>query len=248
MGEYTDRIKTIYLTRKKQLITKYWPIRSTPETTFIILCKPRTGSTLLHTLLNSHPNIYSYGEVLRRVAINNTGYAVNKDVFKKHPKSIKAVGLKVFYQYSEDEQFKVFFDEIRQNRKVKIIHLKRLNDLDTFVSLKHAEFTNQWSKNNYSPDTKVSGLKPELFELKDYLMESVQLKKSISEAFGKHQCLNVQYEKLVNDQFDCLQKIQDFLKVPQKKLFTILKKQGPGNYDHVSNYSELSAFYESFRE
>lgn len=248
MSELTDRIKTIYLTRKKQLISKFCPVKSTPETTFIILCKPRTGSTLLHTLLNSHPNIYSYGEILRRVGINNTGYSVNKDVFKKLPKSIKAVGLKVFYQYSEDERFKYFFDEIHQNQQVKVIHLERLNDLDTFISLKHAEFTNQWSKNNYSPDTKVSGLKPELSELKEYLKDSCQLKKSMLDAFDKHQCLNIHYEELVNEQAGCLQKIQKFLNVPEKKLFTILKKQGPGNYDHVSNYHELSAFYESYRD
>ena len=245
MGELTDRVKTIYITRKKQLISKFWPVKFAPKTKFIILSKPRTGSTLLHTLLNSHPNIYSYGETLRRVGVNKTGFTLNNEVFKDHPKSIMAVGLKIFYHYFEDNNFNQFFDEVRRNQHIKIIHLLRNNDLDTFISLKNAEKTNQWSIEKDLPYSQIRSLNPDINEFKEYLKYSNNLQQSITQAFEKHQTLDISYEMLVKNQKICLNEIQDFLGVPQKKLFTLLKKQSPEDYNYVSNYAELLEIYKS---
>ena len=134
-----SKIKIIFITRKKRILNKISPFRATAHVHFVILCMPRTGSTLLHTLLNSHPNIISYGEVLRRNYVRGKQTDLSADIFKKHQTSIKAIGLKLFYEYRTKQDFKDYYREITRNKNVKIIHLVRENLLDSFISLKNAQ-------------------------------------------------------------------------------------------------------------
>lgn len=247
LNDWVKRVKTILITRRKNYSTRFWPSQSVPYSFFILLCQPRTGSTLLHTYLNSHSAIYSYGEVLRRKNLKNKNVNLYRDVFKNHPPSIKAVGLKIFYSYSEDPAFQDYFNEIVKDTSIKVIHLTRENTLEEFISLKKAELTNQWSSEDQKNNSKDRKIVLKNNEFKEYLRKTSQLKKSISELFSKHNCLNISYEILTQRQEITLAEIQSFLNVPRKNLFTILKKQ-MSHQVNIENYNEISNYYQRYVE
>jgi LPS sulfotransferase NodH len=81
-------------------------VNSTDYSRFIVIGMARSGTTYLQTLLSSHDQVVSYGEVFhllakRRVDLfeitrNPTEY-VNREIYKPHPEHIKAVGYKMVY-------------------------------------------------------------------------------------------------------------------------------------------------------
>ena len=84
---------------------------------FIILGRPRTGSNLLHLSLRLHNRIISYGELFSSKHQTIRGYPryrhkskhlmelrdgnpikfVDQFIYRKYPRSISAVGFKIFY-------------------------------------------------------------------------------------------------------------------------------------------------------
>ncbi|MGR9098971.1 MAG: sulfotransferase [Gammaproteobacteria bacterium] len=78
---------------------------------YLVLGNGRTGTTLLHTLLNSHPQIVSHGEVLHLLVRHKNklygdlqalihhpiGY-FNENIYGDFPDRIKAVGFKLIYK------------------------------------------------------------------------------------------------------------------------------------------------------
>lgn len=86
--------RTWLIIKKKQLLNLF-PQSKNNYIRFAIICAPRSGSNWLHTLLNSHHNIISYGEILRKTHVNNPTQklpTLNELVFYPHHPSIKAVG------------------------------------------------------------------------------------------------------------------------------------------------------------
>ena len=91
------------------------PVKSAHYNKFIIIGNARTGTTYLETLLRSHPQIVSRGEVFHLLAKQKNGLTgiindpigyVNKFVFKPYPPQIKAAGYKIVYsQLGADNVF-----------------------------------------------------------------------------------------------------------------------------------------------
>ncbi len=244
-----DRLKTIFITRRKRYESYLNPIKESPQTLFIILCQPRSGSNLLHTYLNSHPSVYSYGEVIRKSIennkINNNNPSIYKLAFKPHPKTIKAVGVKLFYNYHDIPVYKDCFLEVVDNPAIKIIHLERENLLDTFISLKKAELTNTWSTTKSS--THHSRPHITSTDFKQYLKRVSAQKSNMEKLFKEHHQLHITYEKLFTNQGKVLREVQSFLGVKQKKLFTLLKKQGNSDQTEIENISILEKIYREFK-
>jgi len=241
------RIRTVYITRMKLYTTKFWPFQSAPDTFFVILCQPRTGSTLLYTLLNSHTAIYSYGEVLRKKIESGTAINLNTTVFRKHPHQIRAVGLKVFYDYLFNTSYKKHCEVILKNKSIKVIHLVRNEQLDSFLSLKKAELSQVWSSTReIEPQTKSTVL-PGKEEFISFLEENRLHRQNIEKHFAEHQRLDVSYEALTNNREETLMVIQQFLSVKPKNLFSLLKKQAPNHFD-LPNYEELDSVYQHYKQ
>ncbi len=59
-------------TSKKLVIKLLSNFGNTDYRRFMILSRTRTGSTMLLSLLNSHPNVYAEGEIFR--ALNGRNY------------------------------------------------------------------------------------------------------------------------------------------------------------------------------
>ncbi len=149
MFNYLKVVFTIYLKRFLNLFLK----KSSDYQKFLILCHPRTGSTLLHTYLNSHAHIYSLGEFIgmdfpdkvKALHLSPVDYLYRKG-FRPYGTHIKAVGFKYFYVYNEIPEAKEVLEELQKMDDLKIIHLIRKNTVRTLVSLEIAIKTAGWTK------------------------------------------------------------------------------------------------------
>ncbi len=210
---------------------------------FVIVCHPRTGSTLLHTYLNDHWQIHSYGELLSMEMDSllngkSAGGFYARKMKRKFPGMIKAVGFKFFYQYGELKNGIEILDLIRHDTTVSIIHLTRRNKLRTVLSYQLAKETDSWTKGrNDSALIKVETdrLIHDLERLESWEM-------AFDDYFSGHQVLKVSYEDLVSDPQKILKDVQEFLGVQPRKLRTVLARQHEGPLQgYILNPEEVRA-------
>jgi len=236
MYNYLLHLRTYLIIKRKAILNILDPRQTSSYTPFIILCEPRSGSTLLHTYLNSNPQIKSYGETLREARGKDTkalnGANIHDLVFRPHSPTLKAVGLKIFYEYSDTNSYKEVFQQIVDKKDIHVVHLVRKDTLKLFTSLKIAEETNVWSISKKSAN-KQHTVKIDPSEYKDFLKTFNTHHQLMNQLFENHNCLTVEYESLVSDPQTTLDSIQRFLKVKPRKLFTLLKKQNSENIESV---------------
>ncbi|MTI22357.1 hypothetical protein E1176_15095 [Fulvivirga sp. RKSG066] len=200
--------------------------RSEEFTKFAIVCAPRSGSTMLHTYLNSHSAILSHGEIIRRkVEAEEELLSIDEFAFSPQSKKIKAVGLKLFYEYMYKDKFKVAFDEVVEDKTIKIIHLTRDDKKKQLTSLRRAEKSGAWSSVLKSTEEPIKIILSEE-DLSSYEKEQKEMIDIIHEKFKEHTVLQMTYENLVSDPKAELDKIQQFINVEPQQLFTLLQKQG----------------------
>lgn len=230
--------KTQIMLRRKWLLNKLPVGRSSNFTRFIILCDPRTGSTWLHTLLNSSPKIMSYGEILTE---KDMSLGLEQTIWKPHHHSIKAVGCKIFYEQLITPAFEHIFKEIKNSPHIKIIDLTRENKIETFVSLKIAEQTDAWSVGAKHAKSRQSVYINEE-ELEEYMARQERNKTYILDEVKKRDLYSVVYEKLSHKTDIILAEVQSFLGVKPRRLFSLLKKQNPEPLQElVLNYEEIES-------
>jgi len=224
----------------KQLLDVLPFFKGTDYTKFLILGHPRTGTSLLHTYLNSHWNVFSLNEPL-----NNT--TDGRMLFKKHSKLIKTIGFKYFYEYTEDISKRNMFIELLKNDDIKIIKIERKNYLRTYVSRCIAEKTNEWSSTeakHHSVDHKKIVFKKETF-----LHAFAQYKKNEQDTDALIKEYNspvfeTDYETLIQQPNEVMFSIQKFLGVPQHTPQSLLQRQNAEPLSVlIENYDYLKASF-----
>lgn len=262
---------------------------------FIIVGKVRTGTTLLQSLLSSHEQIVSYGEVLHllsmyfnggqdtlRQAVHNPWSYISSRVYKDHPNHIKAVGFKTLYEQlgqnnvflgrmnttdvevrtrERREAFSRFMgstfdlDEARRQSErlvtflagdfdIKVIHMKRRNKLNTFLSAKLAGRSGAWNSHAGSYFHESCIVNPG--ECERFFEEVEKQERWYDELFQAGRMICVFYEDLCGDSTSWSRKIQEFLGVEYRDLSTALRKQNTLSIpERIDNYRELR---EAFRD
>lgn len=245
MHYYFQYLRTYLIIKRKQLLNAISLSKSKDYIPFVILSEPRSGSTMLHTYLNSHTQVKSYGEVLRE---NIEANAIDKETapyidtlaFKPHTPTLKAIGLKLFYEYYKDPRYTESFRYVVNRNDVKIIFLIRRDILKVYVSLKIAQKTNVWS----SVKSATNEPRPQItIDRNDYIKfreEHLRHRRLFTTLLKDHPLLEVAYEDLVQNPQPILKSIQQFLGVKPKVLFTLLKQQNPGSVESlITNYDEV---------
>ena len=102
-------------------------------TPFILLSTARTGSNLLRSYLNNHPDIHVDWEIFKKLNNRNPQKIID-NCWSQQPKHFKAVGFKLFYGHPFDESDKSSWDSILGKPNLHIIHLKRQNAIRSFIS------------------------------------------------------------------------------------------------------------------
>jgi LPS sulfotransferase NodH len=195
---------------------------------------------MLKSLLNSHPNIYLYGEIFRSLKFKDPQEIYDR-VFSAKPFFIKVSGFKIFYYHPEDSNFELTWQRLFNDRNVKVIHLKRKNLLRTLVSRKLAEKNNEWKQNNIARQKLIKQVALNKTECKAFFERTKNWEKQFDEFFKNHQKIDIFYEDLVDpDHKQVLIDLQSFIGVKEKQLKTNLVKQNPEKLSElIINYNEL---------
>lgn len=238
---------------------------SLPYQPFIILGTARTGSTMLWSYLNSHPDILClrgvygstnkinfgkfYGELpeeyhsseLIKLRNERPIEFLENYVWKEYSKPFKAVGLKYFYDHdrhlSNKEEVISYF---RTNRAIKFLHLKRQNLLATMFSYKRALAQQQWTKANTDFRTSIT-----VQECNDYYQQILDNQKLFDELFSDR-TLQVSYDNLLKATERTLQEVLDFIGVKPISLKTETNKNRETKLsDCITNYTELKTHFKS---
>lgn len=229
---------------------------------FIILGKGRSGSNFLRGLLNSHSQVITFGELFRDpqqigwgrsdyqkylhspelVALmqNNPSGFLESRVFSKFPKSVSAVGFKIFYQHAHGDSRETVWTFLKDRKDIKVIHLKRDNLLKRLVSLKKAFETNSWKKGISTDQSKSLQIS---LTYEECLQEFIKIKDAqtkYDDLFQDHPKIELIYEKLASDHAKEIKRVQEFLNISTEPLQPSTYKQGHQPLSRsISNYFEL---------
>ncbi len=233
---------------------------------YMIVCRSRVGSNLLVSLLNSHPDAVCYAEIFGDITSGIGGSFqgstapaialreqqpvdyVEQYIYRKYPKGIKAAGFKIFYYHARTDQWEKVWDYFKSIPDLKIIHLKRDNQLKVHLSRKIAAKTNKWMANG--AQTAVEDKAVELVKedcIKDF--ETTENWQAwVHEFFADHPILDVQYNDLVKDRQATMNKITDFIGLNRATLKSEVRKQNKEHLsDLITNYTTLKKEFEGTR-
>ncbi|MGE0463951.1 MAG: sulfotransferase [Vicinamibacterales bacterium] len=229
-------------------------------TPFVVVGRSRVGSNLLRSLLNAHPHIVAFGEVFRDVNEldwDHTGYFQSSSVrdvvqreplrfletrlFGRYPRSVRAVGFKLFYYHARDGAQAAIWPWILERRDIHVIHLKRGNLLETHVSRKRAALTGQWVNTSGRKDEAVT-LTLDYDEVLADFRQTRGWEEESDRAFAGHPLLQVTYEQLASDYQAEARRLEAFLGVePHAVQPSTFRQSTQSLSDTISNYHELKA-------
>ncbi|MCB0538295.1 MAG: sulfotransferase [Bacteroidetes bacterium] len=232
---------------------------------FIIIGTARTGSTMLWSYLNSHPDIlclrgvygstnkinfgkfydelpeeYHSSELIKLRNERPIEFLENY-VWKEYPKPFKAVGFKYFYDHDRHISNKQeLINYFKTNNAIKFLHLKRDNLLATLFSYKRALAQQQWTKANTGFRTSIT-----VQECKSYLQQILENQNQFDEMFSDR-TLQVSYDNLLKATEQTLQEVLGFIDVKAISLTTETKKNTETKLsDCITNYTELKIHFKS---
>ena len=227
----------------------------------VILCNGRTGSNYLESMLDSHPGIRMFEAVIGEASLEKNkaeilrSGAINyfKKQFKRQWKE-DLTACKILYYQMEPAYFEAWgipdlprtLQYLQENRRFKIIHLKRRNKLHTVVSTRVAAATKVYVIKNDSQRITSKHIEITPQELEQDFRHIALWENKIDAAYQHHQLLEVVYEDLVSQpQAEC-NRILDFLKLERVELKAqTLKQIVQPLSEIVSNYDELKAHFAS---
>jgi LPS sulfotransferase NodH len=217
---------------------------------FIVLSRSRTGSNMLISFLNSHPNIQADGEIFSKLSGRNTKDVLAK-AFTKQPLFVKAKGFKIFYYHPLDDKASGVWDALASLNDLHVIHLKRRNILHTLVSRKIADIQDVWvvrSADQHSgADRREITVAFSVDELSEGFKQTREWEQFGEDTFRNHLMISIEYEDLVAYREPTFRKLTEFLGVRYVHPTTQLIKQNTKSMkETIMNYEELkSAFSET---
>lgn len=200
---------------------------------YVIIGTARTGTTMLWSYLNSHPEILCLRGVFGATKKINFGKYyeslpdecfdvelinqrnskpiefLEKYIFKNYQKSYKAVGLKYFYDHDRHLANKnSLIDYFSENKDIKIIHVKRTDLLKTLYSYKRALNNKNW----HNQEKKEFKTELSINECEIYFDKITKQKQRFDNLF-KDRIFQINYEKFITKTTEILVDVQIFLGV-----------------------------------
>ena len=237
----------------------------TKKNKFCVITTPRSGSTWLATLLDSHPQIKSFEEpfIWRKDRPNWTDtdfptyYDYKTSAERKSP-LILFKYLDILNSYKSETDFdiigfKIMYNQIQENPEVmikllqdnyRIIHLIRQNYLDVIISRAAKKQHHIAHSNQVQSKTKQVTLDT------SHLIEDLNRCTRNNRLFTfllkimPLKVLEITYESMEQDYNQVLSSVADFLDVSSESITfkSDLKRINKGEYsDKISNYDEVLA-------
>ena len=225
-------------------------IVSTP-TRFVILCQPRTGSTLLNTSLDSHYDIRMNKEVLNHLQFDAHRHLPMDGRWRLEkalqPNNIhKAFGCNLHaFQPDPNEKWcqilEPAWDILINDPTIKVIFLHRKNILAQFASWKVAVALNQWG--NQSEVVNRPQVEIRRTEFRWFRDWNRAVQKHRLGNLKQHNILDLTYEDLTNHWEASMMRVQEFLHVEQIELKQSMPKSETRDLSEViSNWDDIKDY------
>ena len=239
------------------------------DSSFIISCAARTGSTMLVHMLRSNPEIMCHGEVFNYRNIGGLMGSYNSlresaehdkallDLYRKDPNTFL---YKVVFD-TQDKRiagFKIKTDEIfsrpysrlrrllKKDTDIKVLHLYRADLIGQFVSLKVVH--DQTGVTLIHSDEQRPTVKPftaDAREFQAFLKDVFRREQKSLDLYGAHRSFTISYEEAVKADPAKLQNMQLFLGVNPKPLeTTTVKILNHPTSETLLNYQEIKEIYQ----
>lgn len=237
---------------------------------FVLLASPRSGSTWIVDLLNSHPQLVMYSELFVRTAKERPTFAGDKNILLWNAYYWRIPGirrrlLRPYYTYRYLQEvyagkgdwdadvrgvgFKLMYGDVRRHiaipvylrmKRVPVVHLVRRNYLDAFISMEVARKRNVF---HASSSEELTTLHLDPRETRKRLDAILAERNKFRNRLAKSglPSMEVAYED-VREGEEPLKKIQEFLQLDYVSLNSDLQKQiNKGQRELIDNYDELAA-------
>ena len=189
----------------------------TETTRFVILCQPRTGSSLLNTSLRQHPDIHMDREILnhrQRHAFPDEGAERIRACLARTTHRAVGCNLHAFQPdrgWQDWPKWESAWRALAEDRSIRVIHLWRLNTLAQLASWKIASFLNRWgTQEDITNRPRIHIDREEYRWFRDWNQAVFDWRLS---HLTQHEVLPVTYESLRDDWKGTIQQVQQFLGV-----------------------------------
>lgn len=233
---------------------------STPAR-FLLLCAERTGSNLLAGMLDDHPSVHMGGELFNRFAdhIQWRFAEASRDpallgLRKERPQDMlelffaqesavgKTAGFKVMYGHLEDNPDLAAF---ARNTGVRILHLRRRNWVERFVSHRRAELTGVWAADTREKRPAQPAVRLGAAELFNDVFYTMSNELRVASQWRGHDILEVFYEDLERNPERVAARVFRFLGVPEVEVGVRFKKLAAGGLRaSLENFGELREVFQ----
>ena len=211
---------------------------------FVVLCQPRTGSSLLNASLRQHPEIEMHGEILNHRyphRLPQDGYQRLLSALSNstHP----AVGCNL-HAFQPDRvwdgwrRWESAWNALADDSSIKVIHLQRIDTLAQMASWKIDQLLSRWGRQDDIIDRPTIAISPDEYRwFRDWNRSVMEWR--LSHLQGRS-ILPVTYESLCDEWELALARIQDFIGVrclPLRQVTTRNERRPLSEV--IENYDDL---------
>ena len=219
---------------------------------FMILSSPRSGTHMLRTSVDQHPNAVCLTEMFNPdYTLKIPEYTFTEDtpaeeilrdfIFNDRPAEIQAVGFCLHRVGARFGNWPTLWETLADMKDLAILSLRRGNLLRRYWSYQIMKI--QDLKNNPPP--------PRDFDKEKLIVDFERQEAKIAEfdeKFAGHALLPVTYEELCDAYAPTMRGVQEFLELPLVELQPGTPKRAtPGLREAVSNYEQLQADFAGTR-
>lgn len=212
---------------------------------FMVLCRARSGSNFLLSLLERHPNTLIYGEKLRVYRKGKSERFLDR-LAGRRAWWVQATGFKMFYDHPHNVEAPALWQRLIDQQALAIVHLRRRNLLDMLLSQTLAEQSGHWVERSDQRRRDVTirpvALAPEWLEAQFRLIE--QQRSDFGQRFRGHRLLDIDYETLVEQRQQEFDRLCRFLELPAApaRAYTKRQRRQPVS-ELVSNHASLKRHF-----
>lgn len=214
---------------------------------FMILSFPRSGTHMLRTSLDGHPQVVAHSEMFNPDWTEDAPFDENtpapvilrNHVFCEYPMEIAAVGFTIHRADAGFGNWPRLWGLLEADRQLRVISLRRENLLRQHVSFR------------IMVEPEELALRPRVFApetLRHQFERHERIWENFNRRFHDHPLLQVSYEQLCDNYENTVRRVQAFLDVPERCLSPGTIRDRPRDLcKAIANYDELADAFASTR-
>lgn len=141
--------------------------------------------------------------------------------------------------------FEHLLDQVIKNKEIRIVHLVRNNQLDSYLSMRLALAHDAWQDKEFGTK-EGEGLDVDPLDLLRYFLQGEFFYRHYNELFKEHHVLELEYEELAGHFQKSMKKVARFIGAPSRKIpdkAPISKQNVKKSSQWIKNYEDIYTFF-----